>query len=482
MLDPNIIAQAGASGEVAVKDVEELRKALEAGYGTDVAALTGGGALRVQSLDTTMQAVIQENADFRLFNRLTKTKPTATVDEWTEQSGIGGFLGDSTNSETGVISEASGSYARRTGMVKYLMTRRSVSFVQSLQNTIADSEAVEYNNGALQLLTSAEYLLFEGDDSVVPTEYSGIYAQIKAGIAAGVVDDGNIINQDAQPLNSVVGINAAAANIRRYGNFGKLTDMYIPPLVQSDLDSSLDPAFRVSLDNSPNSIMLGTPVTGIRATGGNIGISEDIFIREEGLQAPFDVRHPTIAVANVAIKPASITGVAAADASSKFSTGRDGNYYYAVAGVTAAGQSAVTVSAQIAVAVGEKVTLTITKSAGGAETGYVLYRSKKNGSNDPADMREFMRVAKGGNTTVVVDLNREIPGTSKAYLLDLRPGQTAITWRQFLPMLRFNLYPTTQAIIPWAQMLFGYLRISKRRHHAVIKNILPSASLWRPFD
>lgn len=482
MLDPSQIgAVAGSTADMPVKDFEELRKALEAGYGTDMSALTGGAALRVQSLDTTMQAVIQENADFRLFNRLTKTKPGATVDEWTEQNGIGGFLGGSTNTETGTIQESTGSYARRVGYVKYLMTKRQVSFVQTLQNAITDSEATEYNNGALELLTNAEFLCFEGDSAVVPTEFDGIYPLLRAGIVAGQVDDGNIYDNEAQPLNSIIPVNKVAATIRKYGNFGKLTDAFIPPLVQSDFDSSLDPAFRVALDNSPNSVMLGTPVTGIRATGGNIGLTEDIFIREDELQVPFESRYPALAVANAAIQPASIGGTRAADAASKFAAGHAGNYYYAVAGVTAAGQSAIVKSSQVAVQAGDKVTLTIAASVGGTETGYVVYRGRKNGTNATIDFREMVRVPKAGATTTVYDLNREIPGTSKAYLLDLRPGQTAINWRQFLPMLRFNLYPTNSAIIPWAQMLFGYLRISKRRHHAVIKNILPSAAAWRPF-
>jgi len=35
--------------------------------------------------------------------------------------------------------------------------------------------------------------------------------------------------------------------------------------------------------------------------------------------------------------------------------------------------------------------------------------------------------------------------------------------------------------VPWAQLLFGYLRIGKRKHHVVIKNILPDGATWRPF-
>lgn len=66
-------------------------------------------------------------------------------------------------------------------------------------------------------------------------------------------------------------------------------------------------------------------------------------------------------------------------------------------------------------------------------------------------------------------------------MLNMRKGDTAINWRQLLPMFRFNLYPTNSAVIPWAQLLFGYLRISKLRHHAMFTNILPNGAAWKPF-
>jgi hypothetical protein len=67
------------TGEMALGDLAALRKALEAGYGTDVATLTGGGALRIQSLDTTMQATLADNKHFALFNALSKTDATYSI-------------------------------------------------------------------------------------------------------------------------------------------------------------------------------------------------------------------------------------------------------------------------------------------------------------------------------------------------------------------------------------------------------------------
>ena len=495
MLNPQLVSalssSQSATGMMHLDDIAELQKALQAGYGTDVASLTDGGALRIQSLDKTLMATIQENKHFRLFNKLMKSNATATVDEWTEQSAIGGFLGGSTNTELGTIAAAQGSYNRRTGLVKYLMTRREVSFVTTLQNASASAEAVEQQAGAKQLLTDAEYLAFEGDSAVVATEFDGIYAQLQAGITGGQIDNTHILDAGAAALSSINLINTASANIAGFGNFGTPTDLFVSQLVQGDFDSGLDPAFRVNLDNNPESMRLGAPVRGIRTSWGDIALQPDVFIRDDMQLQPFEVLYAATATANAAIKPQTVTADASVtDASSTFTTARAGNYYWAVAGITAAGQSAVTLTSQTNVAAGKKVTLTITASAGGTETGYVIYRSRLNGSNSVAgsvagqgsDFRYVGRVAKAGGTTTFVDNNALIPGTSKAYMLNMSPGDQAITWRQLLPMLKFPLYPTVSATIPWAQLLFGYLRISKRRHHVAIKNILPNGAVWRPFN
>lgn len=471
------------SGQMSMDDAAGLRKALEAGYGSDVSQLTGGGALRIQSLDKTMMATIQDNSHFKLFNALAKSNATATVDEWTEQSGVGGFRGGSTNTETGIINKTQGKYARRVGMVKFLMTRREVSFVLTLQNAIAEAEAVEQANGALELLTDAEHLCFAGDENVVPTEYSGIYAQLRDGVASGTISPDHIIDADANALVSISAINRAAALIAGAGNFGTPTDLFMSYQAQADFDSSLDPAYRVNLDNNPSSLMLGSPVKGIRTSFGDIAAQPDVFIADEAQQLPFEVTYPDVAISNTMNKPASVTVDASASAAdSKFSANRAGNYYYLVCGVSAKGESVGVATAQVAVAAGKKVVLTIAGSTGGDETGYAIYRSRLNGTNAPSDMRLMCRIPRTGASTVYTDVNRDIPGTTKAFLLNMKSGANAISWRQFLPMTKFQLYPTNAPVLPWAQMLFGYLRLAKLRQHAVIKNILPHGAEWKPFN
>ena len=465
-----------ATGAMPWSDVEDLRKALEAGYGTDVAGLTGGAALRIQSLDTTLQATLADNSHFALFNALPKPKAGATVDEWTEATDQGGWVGSTVNSESGAIAQAQGTYARRVGMVKYLMTQCQVSFVQTLQNAIADAEAIENQMGTLRILRDVEHLCFYGDSSVVTTEFDGIAAQLTA---LGSSD--HVLDAEGQSLSSINAIAQAAAVIAGYGNFGKPTDLFLPPSVGADLDVNLDPAYRVPMMPGIMSDR-GTPVRGIVTAHGNVNVQRDVFLQDERQQRPFEVQFSAQAAANP-FAPASVTVDASADdTASKFGATHAGNYYWAVAGVTNAGQSVITKSAATVVAAGKKAVLTITASVAGTETGYAIYRSRKNGTNAADDFRLVARIPKAGATTTYTDVNREIPGSCSAFILNLTPGHTAITWRSLLPLIKFPLYPVNTATVPWALLMFGYLRISKRRQQVMIKNIVPESAVWKPFE
>ncbi|MEN6544492.1 MAG: hypothetical protein ABFE07_00450 [Armatimonadia bacterium] len=464
----------------------ELIKALEASnYQTDVSQLSGGGALGVQSLDTAMKTTIQENEHFTLFNRLQSTNATNIVDEYVRQSNVGGFLGGSTNSQMGVVRSAQGEYSREVGLVKFLMTLRQVGYVLNIGKNIVEATAVEERNGALQLLTDANYLLYHGNADASPTQFDGIFAQIDKEIAAGQMSEDNVIDLQGTKLDSVEAFSKINVAVSRYGSWGRSTDVFLPNSVQNDLNMGLDPAYRWT-PGGGNTPVLGGHVEGIRLTNGVLKTNMDTFIHDEEnpMVYPFEVHNAAIATANVGIKPASLTAAVASDAASQFTTSRAGNYYYAVAGIGASGQgmSAVTMAAQRSVAAGEKVTLTITASASAAESGYAIYRGRQDGTNAVTDLRLVKVVKKAGATTTFVDLNRDIPGTVSVPLLNMGPSADAIGWRQFQPMTKIPLPFGVGGVpvISWFQFLFGYLRVTKPKHHGYIKNVLPGNAKWRP--
>ena len=467
-----------------------LFKALEAGSGvTDVANLVGGGALRRQSLEATLVATIQQNPDFRAWNLLDKTPATATVDEWTEENDIGGWMGSAFNDELGDIEEQDAELKRHTLQIKYLMTRRRVSFVKELEGGIDRPTAVQQTAGALDLLTSAEWGLFNGDAEVMPQEFDGLYKIVNANAPTE-----NVIDVKGEPLgNGAEEIQKAVAIASQFGNWGQSSHGFWSLGVQADLDSGLDPAQRVMVPwkgvdaaaSSPG-IMKGAPVVGIKSSFAHQGVVQavyDKFILPS--QPPAEAASGVFrkALNTGVVKPASIAAAAEADAASQFESKHSGNYYYAVSAVNKKGESAVTlVAAQVAVAAGDKVVLTITGGINGTETGYRVFRGRLNGSNALTDLREMARVAKAGDTTVYTDLNRDVPGSSKAFILNMVPGSQALTIRRLLPMMKFPLFPATRAEIVWAQLLFFALRVGKPSQHVIIKNIVPRVADWHPFN
>lgn len=480
---PGIGGSAGATPD----QVQDLLKALTASnYETDVSQLTDGGSLGIQSLDKAMKAVVQEQEHFVLFRKLATSNASNIVDEYTRKTGIGGHLGGSTITQMGVVRSATGEYNREVGFVKFLATLRQVGYVGNLVNNIASMTAEEEVNGALQLLTDAEYLLFEGNADACPTQFDGVFKILEDANANGVVSDDHIIDMQATPLNSVDPFTKIGAAVSKYGNWGISTDVLLPLDVQVDLNNNLDPAFRWSPSGQNPPLTIGTHVEGIRLQNGVLKTSMDTFLPYDDfpMSKPFQVNWSADATANDSLKPASVTAAAASEATSQFTAPRAGNYYWGVAGISGEGkgQSTIELTTQTAVAAGEKATLTITASVGGAETGYAIYRSRQDGTNAPADMRLVAIVKKAGATTTFVDVNRKIPGTCRVPILNMRPASDAIGWRQFNPMTKIPLPFGIGGIMvhSWFQCLFGYLRVTKPEHHGMIINILPDNATWRP--
>ena len=499
-------AQLGGSVGGALGDMQDLQKALTASaYQTDVSTLTGGGALGTQSLDTAMKTVIQEEQHFVLFKKLQSTNATNIVDEYTRQTGVGGVLGGTTNTQLGTVNASSGTYAREIGLVKFLMTLRQVGYVLNIGKNIAEPVAVEERNGALQLMTDAEYLLFHGNAAASPTQFDGVMTQIEANVISGQCNSNHIVDMAGTALTTVLPFTELQSAIQDYGNWGRITETFLPTPVQTDLNMGLDPAFRWSAQPTNQLLTVGGHVEGIRLTEGVLKTNIDTFLQHSGMPMamPVEVNWPTAVTgtANVAVTPGTPTGVAASNPASTFTAARAGNYYYGVAGIdpNGNGNSPTVVSAQIAVAAGQSVTLTIPKSAAHQETGYAIYRSRLNGTNAISDMRliRIIPIATVNNAYVVttgsvgtgtattfVDSNLDIPGTVSIPCLNMAPAADAIGWRQFQPMTKIPLPFGVGGVpvISWFQFLFGYLRVTKPKHHGFIKNILPNSSVWRPFN
>lgn len=486
------IIQGGGAAELAAlselsRGAEEayqsdFYKALSAGAGTDHATLVGGAALRRESIESSLLVTVQKNKHFVFWNKCPKSKAISTVDEWSIQRDIGGIPGSGANTELGDIAESTGDYARQTATVKFLMDKRRVSVVAEVQsrNGLASAIAKETDNGTKKLLTDANYLSYFGRSDCVAAEFDGL-EKIMRDFSTGSYSD-HVLDLRGRGITANAREFVETAQLAwSQGNWGQITDYFCSAAVQGDVDQKLDPAHRVNINGAKNDLTLGAPVKGIHTNFGDLATNIDPFITEGG--APYSVRGGGYAALQAGVvAPASVAGVAAPNAASKFTIAQAGNYYWAVEGGKDGGaRSALVKSGQVAVSGGDGVTVTITHGANSNCTYFQVYRSRQDGTNADGDFREMLKIAASqSSTTVYVDLNAYIPGTSIIFCLTMLDD--AVTIRRLMDMTRFPLYPTTKAEHVWAQLLFAYLRVGKPNQHRIIVNVLPSSQVWRPFN
>jgi hypothetical protein len=120
-------------------------------YETDHAQLTGLGAIRLESLEGTLRAVVEREETFKLFRALKRQPVTSAVHEFAVQTSIGGQPAGAFNSELGAIASDVGEYERRIVFVKYLMTMAAISHVAAVQKGIINLKAQENMNALLRL-------------------------------------------------------------------------------------------------------------------------------------------------------------------------------------------------------------------------------------------------------------------------------------------------------------------------------------------
>lgn len=467
----------------------EVAKALTGtlGAGSDLANLNGAGALRVENLDPVLMSVTVQKKHFDLFNRLLphKRNTFSMLDQQIIKKGIGGFPGSAISTETATgRPDRQGDYERLLTELGVFVDYRAVGLVTAMQGLMqqqasklnTNAVAEENVNAALTILESIEWSLFKGNRSVNGMEINGIARKLVAEAGDHVTDlRGASITDESQIVNLA---NRAAMR----PHFGHVDLAYCSSQVKIDLDNSIRSGYRVNLDSGVPNTEIGVPIKAIRysAVGiaqGNVEVIPHAYVDEQDI--------PVEALNAEACGPqagaSTLTSAVAVDGSSKFLAAHAGAFFYGVEACQP-GQASVlkVLAAAQTVAAGEKVTLTIGQSATGTETYYNVYRGRKAGSNAPNDMRLIGRVKKAGATTTFVDINDVIPGTSEIYLLTSNPSEGAMDWVQMLPMGQFPL-AQTDLTMRWAVMLLGALRIPYAHKHAMVRNVLPSTALWKPF-
>lgn len=445
-------------GTASADEITDLKKALSAGADiTDPGVAPGVGfPLRPQSLEATLKNVTFEMDEIKLFKTIPKVPAVNTVEEFNRliaysRGGARAFdLG--WMPEGDLPEEEDSTYERVPVLIKFLGV---VGRVTHVANTIRSAHgnviAMETMNKTMMMLQQLENAMFFGDSTLIPEQIDGLERQILSGAPANVVD------LRGRPLTEEV-MNDAMLMIR--DNFGHATDFYSATGAFADVAKQAYDRQRFTQAPAPG--VLGTQITAFQGQHGKVNLHDSIFIQPGGLANANGLggasKRPL--VPSITVAPA-----AAANPASKFVAADAGSYVYKVVARNRFGASVPVTSAAVIVAAGDRVTFTVQDNGQGT-TFYEIFRSDATGS--AATARLMKRVARTGTTQTIEDLNGDIPGTSKAFML--MQNQQSFAWAQLLPMTRIPL-AAIDTSIRWAQVLYGAIKMYTPAKNIVFINV-----------
>ena len=450
-------------GQQNATDVDELSKALSAGYQNP--PVSGSNALRVESLEQTLRILTFTQAHVQFWRDIPKLPAFSTVEEYNVQTSYGSEGGMFTKAgELPQVQDAS--YERRTALVKYVTTQREVDHPTTLVRPAHGNViAQETQNGGIWILERVERALYNGRSDVIAEAWDGIDTQIRNDASAAstsIIDlRGGILTED----------NVEDATNRVIEAYGVPTDLYAAPKALSSMVKQFYPRERFSMP-APVDGTVGMSVNKIRTQAGLINLKGNIFLRSgknnSVKNAPVSANAVRAPVASSVA--AAVTGGPFTD--SLFGIADVGAWRYKVASVNRFGESAASVVSIASVAAsGDYITLTITNNADSADvtTGYNIYRCPVVAG--VAGTEQFMwqvpRIA-GAATTTFVDKNRYLPNTSRAYLKQM--NLQGLSFRQLAPMMKIPL-ATIALSIRWAMLLYGMPIIYATRKFVIFDNV-----------
>ena len=251
-------------------------------------------------------------------------------------------------------------------------------------------------------------------------------------------------------------------------NYGVPTDQYLAPRALSDMAKNFYPRERIALP-APEQGRVGMAVTEVLTQAGLVKLQGDIFLRSGTNNGKKTA--PTSQTAQRAPNAPTIAASAASNAASQFGSSDAATYQYKVTSINRFGESApAQLSGGQAVTAGQGVTAVITDGGGSdGATGYRLYRTSINNNVLGQEMMiaEIARVGQSATTTYV-DNNQYLPGTSRAYLLQM--NMQSLSFKQLAPMMKIPL-ATLAASIRWMQLLYGVPTVYAPRKNVIFINV-----------
>lgn len=440
-----------------------LRKALEAGYGTDPTTKTGGGAFRIESLEPTLKNLTFTEFSTALFNDLLKDKKTAesTVEEFSKLTDISEAF---TYLEGGLPSQEDDTYSRDFELVKYIGAVGQVSNVILRTKNIVGAREREVKSKMLAIKKKGNILSYFGDASTCATEPNGLLRSIvKGGYSATNIIDLRgkrpTIEKFNEAVNVIEDVSGQAVNLR----------IYMSPRAKRNYKNELLKDKRYVVGGEFKAEVEGLKADTLIHDGGDMPIRKDIFLnpqkapRQNAAKNAFIATGstPPVAPTNSATSAVSNTGAAIQlDA---------GTYDYAVVAKNKYGHlSTPTEIGDKVVGANEKVSFTIVDggSTSGCEaTAFLVYR-RDSASTSRDDYRYLFTAAAGA---VFYDDGTYLPDCGFMFVIEWDMEQV-LAWHQLMDAALFPLGSVADAV-RWLQRLYGTLIVYNPKKVVAFMNV-----------
>lgn len=476
----NSIMQGIEQGIVTPEEVENLQKAISAGYGgagkpTD---LTYGGVIQSESLETTLKSVTFDMANLKLWPAISIDKAYNLFEQYNRLTSYGS---DSSPylAEGGAPQEEDSTYIRDGQRIVFFGTRRKVTHQMTLvRTTIGDVVAQQAKEGTMHLLKNVEREMYWGhahfanasDGSMTgltsdlpPTSIAmnGLLQQLlrgdtdeqqRSGDFEGYgsfesivrdLDGSSITQDDIEELSVIV-----------LENFGAPSEIHIEPQALSQFVRQFYPQFRSAPGLANQTV--GYDVSKVQTTAGSMDLKPNLFLRPRGRTRAKAVNAGAPAAPTITADALN-AGVGSLDAAAA------GEYLWKVTAVNDYGESAPSASftSTVVVADGDAVTLSVTAPA---DAKYLkLYRTEVGGA---AGTEEF--VGNYRTAATIRDAGAKRPGLGEAFMLDLKAE--CMRFKQLSPLSKINFAIVTTAL-EFGIVLYGALFVYTPRFNGVWKNV-----------
>jgi len=450
--------------------LESMQKAWIAGSEYNPLSMTDSQAGRPESLDPQFVSLTYTTEHAAFWKALPKKRVDSPVLQYARKLSLGQAI---TYAEGGDVGNISDNYDRQLDIVKFIGTKGEVSGTAQQTKFIVDAIAEETENKITSLITGCNLLMYHGNASLNPLEWSSVKEQVRTKCKNPNV---NFIDKRGKRLSYKDIMQGNRIISKAYGNPSGRQAWTSVEALDSLIEDELENKSYITNWNG------GINMERVIDRGFNIGTGSGTFkydLHASPVEpaksvngAPILNDAGTAFIANHSQAPNAITALTPTVVPTTTAYALPaGTYNYAITSFNRFGESVATEYSLLVSGSGNMIDFgTITEGGspvtGQEALGFRIYR--KAGSS--TDINDY-RLAKTCSTSVAThyDDNKSIPNTSTLLLIDW-DQKNVIEFCQQMPLYKLP-YGIRKDAIEFLVKLYGTLRVKNANRIVVIENI-----------